>query len=549
MKTRVAAAALIISLLASPVHSMGSWSNNAADEQLNIIFEEIEINGPGTDALEALEKFIRSYPYSDVTDEALLRGGNLYMELKEFNKAQRLFQKLLENFPASSYKMEGLYGLGYCQYRAGRMREARTALISVWSSSWTPVTLKVKAKLLLKTIDSASPTALKPGSRGASIGAALPLDGPYAAYGRKALRGILLAAQVFGELSDDDKTTVAVVVRALGADPDASIDVINEISQNPEIVGIVGPMLSSSAIEAAGQAQMRKLPMIVLSQKKGVPEVGDFVFRNFITPNQQAAAIASLAIDDLGFENFAILYPENTYGIEHARQFRNEILDRGGNIVGEESYKEDQKDFGEELKYLFGIEVEYRMQGRRQLRAYTSTVEVDALFIPDYPETIGQISPFLAFYNIKGVQLLGTNGWNSPKLVKLGGEYVEGAIFVDGFYSRSKRAGARSFTWRFREVYGYRPGLLEAQAYDAATMLISAIKGSGIDRASVRDRLRNIFYPNGATGDLYFDFNGDAVKDLFVLTVKDGAITEFELQPPPEEAAVPDETQPPAETD
>lgn len=41
-------------------------------------------------------------------------------------------------------------------------------------------------------------------------------------------------------------------------------------------------------------------------------------------------------------------------------------------------------------------------------------LEYDAIFIPDFSDTIALLAPQLAFSDIEGAQLLGINGWNSP---------------------------------------------------------------------------------------------------------------------------------------
>jgi ABC-type branched-subunit amino acid transport system substrate-binding protein len=151
---------------------------------------------------------------------------------------------------------------------------------------------------------------------------------------------------------------------------------------------------------------------------------------------------------------------------------------------------------------------------------------VDALFIPDYYDVVSVITPFLAYYDIKDIILLGSNGWNSPKLSELGGKYVEGAIIVDGFFSGSSRKETKEFVKRFKEVYGYEPGILEAQAYDAAIMLFSSLGEDPIDRDILRGRLMTMSI-EGASGKISFDSDGEARKELFLLTVKNGEIVEL----------------------
>jgi ABC-type branched-subunit amino acid transport system substrate-binding protein len=497
-------------------------SQDAARDLLTAIFEEIELRGPQEKLIDELERFTESYPNATVTEEALLRLAGIYLREKRFEKAGSYYQQILERFPTNQHKIDALYGLGYCQYRNGLMREAQTALLSVTSSAEATLTMKVKAQMLIETIASVSPsTWAEP--RKVAIGAALPLKGVYSTFGEAALEGILLATDVFGNRYGSIEVKVVDM-----ADPERPANgTVSELSKDHRILGLVGPLVSKTAGVLAQEAQQKGLPIIVLSQKDGIPDVGDYVFRNFLTPVQQAESIAGYAYKMLEKRKFAALYPANRYGTELASRFKREVKGLGGEIVSEISYKPGQKDFGEELEFLFGIEVKEHVKGRRHIREYTTTVEIDALYIPDYPEAVGQIAPYLAYYNIKDVQLLGSNGWNSPKLVELAGEYVEGAVFVDGFFSGSVRPGTKKFIERFREVYGRQPGVIEAQAYDAAMMLMAAIGDGGESRDVVRDTLEGSYGFEGATGTINFDYKGEAVKELFVLTVKGRKIVEI----------------------
>jgi ABC-type branched-subunit amino acid transport system substrate-binding protein len=498
------------------------WSRNAARDNLTAIFERIELNGPREELVEELEKFTESFPHARVTEEALLRLAGIHLKKKEFEKAGGFYQEILERFPTGRHKIDALYGLGYCQYRNGHMREAKAALESVISSSETTLAMKVKARMLIETIASVTSSPwTDPGE--VAIGAALPLKGVYATFGEAALKGILLAADVFGKRKGSvEVRTLDVADAGLSAD-----DAVTELSKDHRVLCLVGPLASRRAGGMALKAQRKRVPIIVLSQKKGLPEIGDYVFRNFLTPKQQAESIAGYAYETLEKRKFAVLYPKNRYGTELAKRFKKTVLELGGEIASEISYEPGQKDFGEELEFLFGIEVKEHVKGRRHIREYTQTVEIDALYIPDYPEAVGQIAPYLAYYNVKDVQLLGSNGWNSPKLVELAGKYVEGAVFVDGFFSRSERPGTKRFVKRFTEVYGYRPGVIEAQAYDAAMMLLTAIGDGADNRDDVRNMLERSHGLEGATGRMYFDFKGEAVKELFLLKVEGRKIVEI----------------------
>lgn len=359
-----------------------------------------------------------------------------------------------------------------------------------------------------------------------AIGVILPLRGEYADFGEEALKGVLLGAGVFGEESG---YPVEVLVKDSGEDPTVTAKAVEDVASDERVIGIVGPLLSRTALEAVRKAQRLRVPIITLSQREDLTKVGDYVFRNSLTPSIQARGIAHYAVDVLGFKRFAILYPENPYGIELANHFKEGVKKgaqgRAGEVVAEGSYQEGQTDFGKEIRRLFKVKETEKREGRRLIKFFEPTLVVDALYIPDYYDTVTLIVSQLAYYNVKGVRLLGSNGWNSPVLVEQGGRFVEGAVFVDGFFPDSPRPEVGSFVNGFRSTFGVESGILGAQAYDATRILIQLLKEGSEDRGRIREGLARLKGFKGATGTITFE-GGEAVKGLFILTVRDGRIVE-----------------------
>lgn len=517
---RIKTAVLVFAFTLASTASYGFlWSSQ---RDLVSILGDIETKGADKNTIGELEGYIENNPKGEHADEALLRLGRIYADKKDYVKALKAYSELAGNFPESRFRPEALYEAGHLEYKTGHLEEAKAALDAVRSSPASTVSLKVKAALLFKEIDSAS-FGLAPRLDAPAIGVLLPLKGPYAQFGEEALNGALMAADVFG----DRKGSFDVIVRNAGSDAASVEGAVSELADNPRVVGLVGPLVSTTAFEAARYAHNRKLPIITLSQKEGVAD-GEYVFRNFLTPASQARAMAEYACKTLGRTKTAILYPQNSYGTELARLYEKEVKARGCEIVKTASYPKGTTDFTDQMKRLFGIQVKERMEGRRKIKEYTSTIDIDSLFIPDSYDSVGLIAPYLDFYNIKGVQLLGSNAWNSRKLVELAGKNVEGAVFVDGFFPGSKRAETAEFTARFKEIFGHEPGLIEAQAYDASNAIISAVRERGFDREALKAGLRELKDLKGATGSLAFSERGEAVKRLYILTVKNGRITEAE---------------------
>lgn len=488
------------------------------------IFADIEVNGPTEKNMGELEGYVKDNPSGESADEALLRLSEIYSKKKDYSRAVEALSLLVTNFPASRFQPEAMFGLGFLNYRSGKTEDARTALKAVADDRDASLTLRTKAARLLKEIEAASNGLGESGAP--AIGVLLPLKGSYARFGEDALSGVLLAAEVFGAQQGG---RIEVIVKNVGSDP-ASVDAaITELADNENVVGLVGPLLSAVSIEAARSAQRREIPIITLSQKEGVTEAGDYVFRNFLTPADQAAALAEHAVNRQNLKAIGALFPQTNYGTELTKLFEMELKARGAELIRSASYQPGKTDFSDEMKRLFGVQVKERMEGRRKIKEYTPTVKIEGLFIPDSFEAASLIAPYLGYYNITDVKLLGPNSWNTSKLADLSGGKMEGAVFVDGFFKDSRRAGTSEFVKKFKEVYGREPGVLEAHAFDSARALVYAVGNeSGTDREGVRDRLRSMRDFRGATGELYFNPRGEAVKRLFMLTVKNGKIVEAE---------------------
>jgi len=152
----------------------------------------------------------------------------------------------------------------------------------------------------------------------------------------------------------------------------------------------------------------------------------------------------------------------------------------------------------------------------------------EALFVPDYADRISLIAPQLAFYGLEGVQLLGTNGWNDTELPNLARQFVEGAVFADGFFKQSSYPFVQEFTERYLERFGEEPTILEAQGYDVVGILLTLLNDDSVNsREDLRRALAQIQNYPGVTGATRFDFIGEADKVLYLLQIQNGKIVQL----------------------
>jgi len=361
-----------------------------------------------------------------------------------------------------------------------------------------------------------------------TLGCLLPLSGPYQIYGYKILKCIQIALAQYN--SQSNHLPIKIIVKDTGSDPDKAALAVKELSEE-RVGAIIGPL---TALEAAAlEAQEKRIPIITLSQKDNITEIGNYVFRNFITPKMQVEAIVSYAIDVLGLSRFAILYPDDKYGTRFMTLFQDKVMAYGGDVVAVEPYDPNQTDFAEPIKNLSEFQNEMPEYSKNKEAHSTSkqpepTIDFEAIFIPDGPKTSGLIIPQLAFYNIVGVNLLGTNLWHSDRLIEMAQQFVQGAIMVDGFFAESESQKVKDFVGMFEETFNEKPGFIDAVAYDTAMMLFQLISCGEIQsRIKLKDEIMNFVNFHGVTGITSFDNTGNVHKELYLLKINGDKFVEL----------------------
>ena len=95
--------------------------------------------------------------------------------------------------------------------------------------------------------------------------------------------------------------------------------------------------------------------IITLTQKGDITAIGEYVFRNFLTPAMQVEAVVSYATGALDIERFAILFPNENYGRTFMQLFWDQVISAEGKVVGVEMYEPNQTDFVDAIRKLVGL--------------------------------------------------------------------------------------------------------------------------------------------------------------------------------------------------
>lgn len=327
-----------------------------------------------------------------------------------------------------------------------------------------------------------------------------PLTGSLADYGIPARNGVMLAAK---EINTGGQMLVEIVSRDTEGDADKAREIALELAQDPEILGVVGTAISSTALSAGEVFQDEGLVMISYSATSPkLSELGDFIFRTCPSDAQQGRDLAQFAVRELGAKKVAIMIDmaNADYSAFLADVFAQEIAALDGEVVAREEYSAGDTDFSTQLSEI-------------------GTKNPELLFIPGYTRE-GALIAQAARRSGLTFQILGGDGLAGSDFISLGGTAVEGAIVSSFFYVDNPDPEVKIFVDNYHANYGEIYDWSAAYSYDALKILAAAIQKVGSDREAIRDELAKTDF-EGVTGSIVFDENGDVAKEILKMVVRD----------------------------
>lgn len=416
-------------------------------------------------------------------DLALLRLASLMIEQKKYRDAVKLAKDFLAKFPTHPEKI-----------RAEMLEVDATAQLS-------------------------SPRY--------SLGALIPQTGPAAFYGDRVLRGIQLAVHWYNLRNTDIR--VELLIRDTEGSPDKAAAALSELALK-SIVAAIGPLLTREVEALAPIITQLKIPVITpAASGAGLGELSPWIFRNALTNASQARAAAQYALGQK-LKKIVIMFPDDPYGRDLSRLFARELGNKA-DVLATIPYPTETNDFGPYIKRVMEIDLRSRRvpipeddaERKKLFKDYTPSF--DSLYLPGTADRVGLLIPQLAFYNITGMKLIGSNNWHTPDLLERAGRHAEGAVFTDGFMPENAAPAVKEFVEAYRSAYQEDPDILSAQAYDAAMMVLSLIKEQKDTPIAIRDGLAAMSAYPGISGTTTFNGTGEAQKKVFLITIDSSGFT------------------------
>jgi len=333
------------------------------------------------------------------------------------------------------------------------------------------------------------------------------LTGSTATFGINTDRGIQMAVEKINQEGGLLGKKVVVMVEDDQGKPEEAATAVKKLINQDKVIAVLGEVASSRSLAAAPICQEAKIPMITPSSTNPkVTQVGDFIFRVCFIDPFQGEVMAKFAYNTLKIKRAAILRDiKNDYSVGLADYFKDIFTKLGGQIVADESYSEGDIDF------------------RAQLTS-VKTKNPETIFVPGYYTEVGLLVRQARDLGFK-IPIIGGDGWDSPKLVEIGGKALNGCYYSNHYSPEDTSQVIQNFVKEFQAKYNEIPDAMAPLGYDAAMILFEAIKKAGTtDGAKVREIIAQTQDYPGITGKITINEERNAVKPAVVLKVEDGKI-------------------------
>lgn len=340
------------------------------------------------------------------------------------------------------------------------------------------------------------------------IGAIGPYEGDTSVYGNAVKNGIDLAITEFNEAGNSllGKTVKLVAYDSKGDSTEAT-NAYNKLVDSDKATAIVGAVLSGESTAIGTASQGVGTPILSPSATAlAFTETGANVFRGCFTDPYQAKMMGEFAFDTLGAKTAGVIYDTGAdYSEGLMENFKTAFEGKGGEVLTVEGYSTGDTDFNTQLTKI-------------------KESNVDVLYIPNYYKDIALITKQARALGIEA-QFIGGDGWDGVLSVSDDPTVLEGAIFCN-HYSPDDEAIV-AWAEAYKAKYGVDATAFAFLGYDCAKLMLQAIEEAGsTDPQAIVDALNNISF-DGILGHLEFDENGDPIKDLAYITIKDGKYTSF----------------------
>lgn len=345
------------------------------------------------------------------------------------------------------------------------------------------------------------------GSEAIKIGVILPLSGVRADAGEFSRNGLILAEEEING-DPDRKYKIDLLYEDSKYEAQVAVSAVRKLLALDKVRYVIGPY-GSSEVMAVGPITEKSgaILMVTGAQSDEVSLLGDYTFRIIHNSAQEAPIFAEFVAGKIKNNTLHFLVINTAITDPYLRSFLPVFESNGRKIGLVERFDQKTVDFKTELTKI-------------------KAQDPSDIFLIASPKMVGlilkqahELGVIAQFYNI---------GVEGPDIVNVAGPLSEGLLYPYSYDSHSEEESVKSFYNKYVEKFGGEPDTLAANSYDAVYLLSNCIEKDGDNVEEVKKCLYGTKNFAGASGMFSIDENGDAVKTIFIKTIKNGRFVKLE---------------------
>lgn len=341
------------------------------------------------------------------------------------------------------------------------------------------------------------------------IGTSFPMTGSVATDGLLIVDAIKLAVDQVNKDGGINGKMVELVSEDDEASPTSAAAIANKFAENEDIVGVISSYNSSCMFAQVDVYAEAGLPAISpVATNPGLTGISDYFYRTAPSDASVGAEGATFC-SDLGWKKVALLYENDDYGLGIADEFTANAEKLGVEIATTQTF-------------VYGETVDFST-------VLTAVAEsgAEGIFLAGLVTEAGLICEQKDDYGCSDVGIVGANGLYSPAIYEYG-DAVDGIYVLGEFSAQDPSEVTQNFVNSYSETYKEEPGNWSALAYDAAMIMLDAMKNidGDITRESLNKAISEISY-EGVAGNYTFE-NCDCVKSEMRFVLQDGEFKIYE---------------------
>src|SRR3954454_3274755 len=318
-----------------------------------------------------------------------------------------------------------------------------------------------------------------------------PLSGDNQQLGINEVNGVQLAID-----QANKDTSLGFKVKLLKADdggvPEKAPAAAAQVLQDSSVMGVVGPSFSGASQAVGKKYGDAGLAIVNPSASNGELQDQGFKTWHRVMPNDNAEGPAAADWLAKKAKKVIVVSDKSAYGDGVAGAVSKELKAKGSTVINQAADQTTTKDYGP-------IAQTVKQSG------------ADALFYAGYDAQGAQFAKALKAVGYNGIRMSG-NGVKSDVFVQGANADGEGWYMSCGCQDATVAPAAKDFASAYQAMFNTAPSTYSPEAYDAANIVIQAIKTSkeagDVTRQAVNDAVNKTDY-KGITAQIKFAENGD----------------------------------------